>query len=76
MPATTGMKGAGHYDQHSGPQRATRWSGPTCTSAKHSNLPFRLAGITPGQFRVPARIAKKAACLTKKPQGELPYHAL
>jgi AraC family transcriptional regulator len=33
----------------------------------------RLVGATPGQFRMSARIAQKAANPSKKPNGDLPY---
>jgi AraC-like DNA-binding protein len=35
----------------------------------------RLVGVTPGQFRTPARIAQPAASPAKKPQGAPPYHS-
>jgi AraC family transcriptional regulator len=35
----------------------------------------RLVGVTPGQFRTPARIAQTAASPPKKPDGDPPYHS-
>ena len=35
----------------------------------------RLVGVTPGQFRTPARIAKKAAIPSKKPESHPLYHS-